>query len=70
VTLSQLQHNPDALHRVRRAVGARKLREEEFRRVITDAGIILSHADAHLLFCRVADADGNDGMMTATMHYA
>jgi len=67
VTLSQLQRNPDALHRVRRAVGTRKVREDEFQRVITDAGIILSDTDTHLLFSRVADADGDDSTIVSIM---
>ena len=62
VTFSQLQYNPDALKRVRRALGTRQVDEGEFHTIIKDAGIILSDRDTHLLFRRVSSRDGKAGL--------
>ena len=58
VTFSQLQYNPEALKRMRRAVGDRLVGEEEFQHIIKDAGMILSDTDTSKLFRRVCSADG------------
>jgi hypothetical protein len=58
VTFSQLQHNPEALQKVRRALVGKRVAADDFGAIIKSAGIILSDADTYLLFRRVADSEG------------